>query len=111
MVVSKYPKFHSIYLLGVFAILFGTFYSWELFLFYKIPPTPLNHFHSWILISPSSESVYSNKLLIPVNSERGGGGGGAGGRGGARRSPESRESAPQNREAPQSHRYANCIQS
>ena len=40
------------------------------------------------MFSPSSESVYSNKLLIPVNSERGGGGG----RGGARRSPESRES-------------------
>ena len=40
------------------------------------------------MISVSSESVYSNKLLIPVNSERGGGGG----RGGAsRRSPESRD--------------------
>ena len=51
--------------------------------------------------------MYSNKLLIPVNSERGGGsggregggggrgggaGGGGGGRGLARRSPESRES-------------------
>ena len=33
--------------------------------------------------------MYSNKLLIPVNSERGGGGGG--GRGGARRSPEARD--------------------
>ena len=57
-----------------------------------------------------SESVYSNKLLIPVNSERGDGGGGRGGgrgvgddvggrgggggglRGAARRSPESLES-------------------
>ena len=36
--------------------------------------------------------MYSNKLLIPVNSERGGGGGGGGGgRGGARRSPEARD--------------------
>ena len=57
------------------------------------------------MISPCSESVYSNKLLIPVNSERGGGAGG-GGRGGARRSPESREGAPQNRDAPLSRENA-----
>ena len=58
------------------------------------------------MVSPCSESVYSNKLLIPVNSERGGAGGGGGGRGGARRSPESREGAPQNRDAPLSRENA-----
>ena len=52
--------------------------------------------------SEGREVKQGNVFFILIIISAGAGGAGAGGRGGARRSPESRESAPQNREAPQS---------